>query len=296
MLLSLLFAKSSDKTQDILHINTHIYPTLQSLITTDYFRFVSINLFKDCPFWNDNGICMRRDCSVNQKKIDLDTVKLEKTKINNPFCNIEEDPEYIIDLIENPERYTGYAGESANQVWSAIYQENCFDIPSKFHQSPYFCKETMLFYELVSGLHTSISMHICGEYFDDMTMTFKENSTCYEHRIGRFPDRIQNMLTLFAMMTKSLFKIQEDMINIITGNDWEDFHIKSLMDQLLLSIKECPTMTDKIFHEKALKGDFLTNIQQKFNNISTIMDCVGCEKCRLWYFYTNLGAKCKLEE
>eukprot|EP00835_Amoeboradix_gromovi_P003541 NODE_238_length_13323_cov_0.463854.p5 type:complete len:292 gc:universal NODE_238_length_13323_cov_0.463854:4035-3160(-) len=276
--------KSNNKIQDVLHINTHIYPTLQSLISTDYFRFVSINLFKDCPFWSENGLCMRRDCSVNQTKIDLDTVKLENIKINNPFCSIEEDPDYMIDLIESPERYTGYAGESARQVWSAIYKENCFEIPSKFTKSPYYCKETVLFYEIVSGLHTSISMHICGEYFDEKSETFKANATCYEQRIGRFPERIKNMLTLFAMMTKSLFKIQDDMINIITGNDWEDFHIKSLMDQLLLSIKECPAMNENIFREEILRGNFLTNMQQKFSNISTIMDCVGCEKCRLWYF------------
>lgn len=33
-----------------------------------------------------------------------------------------------VDLYENPERFTGYAGPSANKVWKAIYEENCFDI------------------------------------------------------------------------------------------------------------------------------------------------------------------------
>ena len=275
MILSLILnaAQKSVTIQDILHINTHIYPTLQSLIATDYFRYVSVNLFKSCPFWTDNGLCMRKDCSVVQEKIDLDSVKLDKIKINNPFCSVEPSPDYVIDLIENPERYTGYAGESANQVWSAIYQENCFDIPSKFTKSPYYCKETKLFYEMISGLHTTISMHICGEYFDDKSQTFKANSTCYTDRIGLFPDRIRNMVTLFKMMVKSLFKIQQDMISIITGNNWEDFHITSLMDQLLLSIKECPAMTTEIFQEELLQGDFLINMQQKFNNISVIMDC-----------------------
>lgn len=28
----------------------------------------------------------------------------------------------------NPERFTGYAGESANRVWRAIYEENCFGL------------------------------------------------------------------------------------------------------------------------------------------------------------------------
>jgi ERO1-like protein beta len=27
----------------------------------------------------------------------------------------------------NPERYTGYVGDSAHRVWRAIYEENCFE-------------------------------------------------------------------------------------------------------------------------------------------------------------------------
>ena len=28
----------------------------------------------------------------------------------------------------NPERFTGYAGDSAHRVWQAIYEENCFGL------------------------------------------------------------------------------------------------------------------------------------------------------------------------
>lgn len=31
-----------------------------------------------------------------------------------------------VDLLENPERFTGYAGDSSSRVWKAIYEENCF--------------------------------------------------------------------------------------------------------------------------------------------------------------------------
>lgn len=37
------------------------------------------------------------------------------------------DGEYV-DLSLNPERFTGYAGDSAHQVWRAIYEENCFGL------------------------------------------------------------------------------------------------------------------------------------------------------------------------
>lgn len=239
----LLFAAAptTNKVQDILHINAHIYPTLQSLISTQYFRYVSIHLFKDCPFWQDDGLCMRRDCAVEQQVDEQVTTKVSY-RINNPFCDIEPDPGYRIDLMENPERYTGYAGQSAMMVWRAIYEENCFDIPSKFKQSPWYCKETKLFYQIVSGLHTSISMHICGEYYDDVTQTFKANASCYETRIGKYPDRIRNMLTLYALMVKSLLKLQDEMIQVITGNDWEDFHVQSLMEQFNIVIYPASSM------------------------------------------------------
>ena len=31
-----------------------------------------------------------------------------------------------VSLVDNPERFTGYSGEGAKQVWDAIYKENCF--------------------------------------------------------------------------------------------------------------------------------------------------------------------------
>lgn len=35
------------------------------------------------------------------------------------------DAEYV-DLLLNPERYTGYKGPPAWRVWNSIYEENCF--------------------------------------------------------------------------------------------------------------------------------------------------------------------------
>ena len=43
-------------------------------------------------------------------------------------CVVDESSsgmEYV-DLLINPERFTGYAGFSAQRVWNNIYKENCF--------------------------------------------------------------------------------------------------------------------------------------------------------------------------
>lgn len=51
------------------------------------------------------------------------------------FCYIDsESPSsegQYVDLMLNPERFTGYAGESAHKVWRAIYEENCFGLTEK---------------------------------------------------------------------------------------------------------------------------------------------------------------------
>lgn len=59
----------------------------------------------------------------------------------------------------NPERFTGYAGPSANRVWRAIYNGNCFSLGSSDldHNQ---CYEKRVFYRLISGLQSSISTHL----------------------------------------------------------------------------------------------------------------------------------------
>ena len=39
--------------------------------------------------------------------------------------DFSDDASYV-DLVINPERYTGYSGRSPHRIWSAIYNENCF--------------------------------------------------------------------------------------------------------------------------------------------------------------------------
>lgn len=32
----------------------------------------------------------------------------------------------FVNLLDNPERFTGYIGSSPGRIWRAIYSENCF--------------------------------------------------------------------------------------------------------------------------------------------------------------------------
>ena len=45
------------------------------------------------------------------------------------FCDIDDESAsdvMYVNLLLNPERFTGYSGKSAHRVWKTIYNENCF--------------------------------------------------------------------------------------------------------------------------------------------------------------------------
>lgn len=96
------------------------------------------------------------------------------------------------DLKANPEQFTGYQGPTAHRIWRSIYEENCFK-SKKIHQLSDqteanannaqllesflnvddLCLEEKIFYRAISGLHTSINIHLSRYYhFRDGSIGF----------------------------------------------------------------------------------------------------------------------------
>jgi len=42
------------------------------------------------------------------------------------FPDDESPDSQYVDLLLNPERFTGYRGPEAWRVWTSVYEENCF--------------------------------------------------------------------------------------------------------------------------------------------------------------------------
>uniref|UniRef100_A0A2I3GTK0 ERO1-like protein alpha n=1 Tax=Nomascus leucogenys TaxID=61853 RepID=A0A2I3GTK0_NOMLE len=152
--------------------NYRLFPRLQKLLESDYFRYYKVNLKRPCPFWNDISQCGRRDCAVKPCQSDevpdgiksasykyseeannlieeceqaerlgaVDESLSEETQkavlqwtkhddSSDNFCEADDiqspEAEYV-DLLLNPERYTGYKGPDAWKIWNVIYEENCF--------------------------------------------------------------------------------------------------------------------------------------------------------------------------
>lgn len=311
------------------HLNEEVlHPLLQDLVKTPFFRYFKVKLWCDCPFWPDDGMCRLRDCSVcecpenefpesfkhpSNPILPSDDLMCQEGKpeaavdrtldrnafrgwseTDNPWTNDDETDNAemtYVNLQLNPERYTGYTGPSARRIWDAVYAENCPKYPSEE-----LCQEERILYKLISGLHSSISVHIAAEFLLDETKNeWGQNLTLLHDRVLRYPDRVRNLYFTFLFVLRAVTKAADylEQASYDTGNPNEDLKAHSLMRQLLYNTKlqaACPIPFDEAKLWKGQNGPELKQkIQNQFRNISAIMDCVGCEKCRLWGKLQVLG-------
>lgn len=305
-----------------------LHPLLQELVTTPFFRYFKVKLWCDCPFWPDDGMCKLRDCSVcecpenefpepfkrplqhglgsddpicqegkPQAAVDrtLDSKAFRGwMEVDNPWTHDDEtdnDEMTYVNLLLNPERYTGYSGPSARRIWDEIYSENC----PKYAFGE-MCQEKKVLYKLISGLHSSISIHIAADYLLDETKNlWGTNLELMHDRVLQYPDRVRNLYFTFLFVLRAVTKAKNylEQAEYDTGNVEADLKAQSLMRQLLYNPKlqaACPLPFDEAKLWKGQSGPELKQqIQKQFRNISSLMDCVGCEKCRLWGKLQVLG-------
>ncbi|XP_022603753.1 ERO1-like protein alpha isoform X1 [Seriola dumerili] len=345
--------------------NEQLFPKLQTLLESDYFRFYKANLNKPCPFWTDSSHCGLRDCVVQpcspnevpegirssshnkysaeaneqlnecEKTQHLGAVDvslsdetrealLEWNKHDDEaerFCVVddEESPDsQYVDLLLNPERFTGYRGPEDWRIWTSIYEENCFKpytvkrplMPGSFHSSSggeertFYswlegqCVEKRAFYRLISGLHASINIHLSARYLlEDSWFQKKWGHNVSEFRkrfdseltAGEGPKRLRNLYFLYLIELRALAKalpfFQQPSFRLYTGRPEEDQKHKELLLQILQLARSFPLHFDEtslFAGDEKEAAKLKDDIRLAFLNISRIMDCVGCFKCRLW--------------
>ncbi|MCJ1290008.1 endoplasmic oxidoreductin-1 [Xylographa carneopallida] len=231
-----------------------------------------------------------------------------------------------VSLVDNPERFTGYAGEGAHMVWDSIYKENCFSKPSAkpllrnsfggslsdmFQaandlrsvlraNSPAAefppeddCLEKRVFYRVISGMHASISTHLCHDYLNQTTGEWGPNLQCYQERLETHPDRISNLYFNYALVLRALTKLRSHLqsYTFCSGDLAQDKDTKSKVLRLIDQAAAGPAIFDEklMFQDPAVAGDLKDDFRQRFRNVSRLMDCVGCDKCRLWGKLQTVG-------
>jgi len=220
------------------------------------------------------------------------------------FCKLDPlaSPEKctFVDLLKNPEKFTGYSGEAAHRVWNTIYNEMCFH-PELNEKTLYLtsntaksmCLEKRAFYKLVSGLHSSIAVHLCSRYllkegnpqqeavwgrnFAEFKNRFSPSSTNNEG-----PERLKNIYFLYLVELRALQKV---IPLVLQGLDENGEDVRHLMEGTLKHIDSFPSHFDEseLFKDESQeKRELLKRYKENFMEISEIMDCLGCERCKVW--------------
>ncbi|CAF9931138.1 MAG: endoplasmic oxidoreductin-1 [Heterodermia speciosa] len=222
-----------------------------------------------------------------------------------------------VSLVDNPERFTGYAG---SDVWDAIYRENCFskedsttppsnpmglfqakndlrNIIQANSPSPNSltlddsCLEKRVFYRIISGMHASISTHICSDYLNQTTGTWGPNLQCYLDRLATHPERISNLYFNYALLLRATAKLRTYLrgYTFCSGDPDQDASTKTK----ILALADAASARPRIFDESVMfqgpEGGLKEDFRNRFRNVSRLMDCVGCDKCRLWGKLQTVG-------
>jgi ERO1-like protein alpha len=207
----------------------------------------------------------------------------DKYNYSSPYWLVENEIDsrngIYVNLEKNPEAFTGYQGQ---HIWNAIYVENCFG-----DNSTTICREDEVLYKIISGLHANINAHLSKNYLDINNNSTFFNTTMLYDRVLTKPDRINNLFFLYSLLLKSFMKIEPIVKNyyIHTGNEGEDNNTKELIDELY-NTKLLNNTCNHCFRSTDAVGSFLNvnqldQIKSKFRNISQIIDCVSCQKCKL---------------
>ncbi|XP_035695505.1 ERO1-like protein beta [Branchiostoma floridae] len=263
------------------------------------------------------------DTTLSQESKDAFVEWTEYDDSQLSFCAMDDEDEndmQYVDLLLNPERYTGYKGESPHRIWRSIYEENCFkpvqstrpsyspNIVSKGSPLEGLCLEKRVFYRVISGLHSSINIHLCARHLlpadghhGDVCLTrdgwgrTKWGPKLEEFRKRFSPEsvgpqgttRLKNLYFVYLLELRALVKAAPYFLNqtFYTGDRGEDDEVRQLLMEVLDVARQFPYQFDEntMFQgdpkeARRLKEEF----RQHFWNVTRIMDCVGCDKCRLW--------------
>lgn len=180
------------------------------------------------------------------------------------FCILDDheiDAEYV-DLLLNPEKFTGYRGKSAHRIWHSVYMENCFDqttsnaLLSHINKVPRIlnnlCMEQRAFYRLLSGMHSSINIHLCSYHLLSEGGGFMDPNGVWGRNVDEFltrfspettkgegPNWLKNLYFIYLLELRALAKAAPYLKKeqFFTGSQEEDESVQTAVKDILSIIE-----------------------------------------------------------
>jgi len=222
--------------------------------------------------------------------------------LNNPWVpsDANDDVEYIyVDLQRNPEKYTGYKGEDARRIWAAIYAQSALAEVAASQQAGAAGgaagtveREKEVLYRLISGMHSSITTSIVTNYYDEAKGTWGPNLPFFKARFASPASRpfVENLYFSLLFVLRAVTKANAALVGLDfnTGAPEADARTKALVESLVAHPALSEACADP-FDEGLLwrhgsperHAVLREQLQVAFHNITRLMDCVGCEKCKM---------------
>jgi len=284
------------------------FPFLEPYYLMLFELLTSVNLMspsKDLPCSTEDPYPQFHDVAVQQ------------------FCKLDPmanpDTCDYVDLLTNTEQFTGYNGVAAHRVWNTIYNEMCFH-PETEDKTLYLtsntaksmCLEKRVFFKLVSGLHSSIAVHLCSRYLldegrRDLEPVWGRNVEEFKKRFSpettdnEGPERLKNIYLLYLVELRALEKViplLEGLENN-SGDATKDQEVRSLVVKVANEVQSFSSHFDEseLFKDESLENKELLELyKQNFMKISEMMDCLGCERCKVWgkLQVTGMGTALKI--
>lgn len=147
------------------------------------------------------------------------------------------------------------------------------------------------------GIHASISIHICAEHLDRATGEWGPNLNCFIWRLATHPDRLSNVYFNAVLLLRAIsravpyFHAYDVGITppgsrlVESASGRTDEATRASFDKVLALAKRADVshaFAEDAFFTGPDAPVVMEEFKSHFRNVSRIMDCVGCDKCRLW--------------
>ena len=293
--------------RDIIKNNKKLCNSLQKLKQTLFFKIFKLNLDPECSIFHQEMICRNTECQICEcannevpriwkqpQGINEDIVTsiedpfnkwVEKFNVDSKQWLLKEDIDpkdgSYINLLKNPEGYTSYRGA---HIWSAIFKENCFS-----ENDSNICVEDKIFTKIFMGWQSNTNFQIGCNFHNRENNNTYINISYVTNKFLYHKDKIDYLLFLYSLMLRAVNKAIPLLLeyDFSSGNKSEDEmtnkYFKEVFRYELKYIDLIEGCFEIIYNhfEKFKNSDKLSELIIRFRNISSIIDCVTCSKCRM---------------
>ena len=99
-------------------------------------------------------------------------------------------------------------------------------------------------------------------------------------RVGNWTERLENIYFNYAIVSKSIQKISPYLKNLEFCSQYDQKTLDLLGD--ISSNINASVFEENLIFDSELSSEVKDQFRIKFKNVTKIMDCVHCDRCRLW--------------